>query len=68
LRRLTFLASQRRLSADARTRICRDIRHLLGRFRALGLTRAGGPAAGLGDDFTLSVGDIPLVERRSGFR
>ena len=60
LHRLTFLASQGRLSADARTRICREIRHLLGRFRALGLTRPGCPAAGLGDDFTVSAGDIPL--------
>ena len=60
LHRLTFLAGQGRLSADARTRICREVRHLLGCFRALGLTRPGGPAAGLADDFTLPAGDIPL--------
>jgi integrase len=59
VRRLAFLAAGGRLSADARTRICREARHLLGRFRALGLTRPGGPAAGLGDDFTLTVSDIP---------
>ena len=37
-----------------------QLRHLLGCFRALGLTRPGGPAAGLADDFTLPAGDIPL--------
>ena len=65
LHRLTFLAGQGRLSADARTRICREIRHLLGRFRALGLTRPGCPAAGLGEDFAVSASDIPLRPRRA---
>jgi integrase len=59
LRRLAFLAAEGRVSTDARTRICREVRHLLARLRALGLTRPGGPAAGLGDDFTLAAGDIP---------
>jgi hypothetical protein len=58
--RLTFLAQQERISADARTRTCREIRHLLRQFRALGLTRACGPAAGLPDDFAVRDGDIPL--------
>ena len=58
--RMTFLANEDRISADYRTRACREIRHLLRQFRALGLTRAGGPAAGLPDDFAVRDGDIPL--------
>ena len=58
--RLAFLAGQERISADARTRICREIRHLLRQFRALGLTRSGGPAAGLPEDFAVRDSDIPL--------
>jgi integrase len=60
LRRMAFLAAQGRISTDARTRICREVRHLLGRLRALGVTRPGGPAAGLGEDFTLAAGDVPV--------
>lgn len=60
LRRLAFLAAEGRISTDARTRICREVRHVLTRMRTLGLTRRGGPAAGLGEDFTLAVGDVPL--------
>jgi integrase len=59
LRRLAYLAADGRLSADARTRICREVRHLLGQIRALGLTRPGGPAAGLGEDFAITAGDVP---------
>jgi len=59
LHRLAFLTGDGRLSTDARIRICREIKHLLGRFRALGLTRAGGPAAGLGEDFALARSDVP---------
>jgi integrase len=58
--RLAFLASKERISADARTRTCREIRHLLRQFRALGLTRRGGAAAGLPDDFAVRDSDIPL--------
>ena len=58
--RMTFLANEDRISADYRTRACREIRHLLRQFRALGLTRAGGPAAGLPDDFAVRDSDIPL--------
>ena len=60
LRRLAFLTAEQRLSVDARTRICREVRHLLGRLRAIGVTRPGGPAAGLGEDFTLTAGDVPV--------
>ena len=60
LHRLAFLVADDQVSTDARTRICREVKHLLGRFRSLGLTRPGGPAAGLGEDFTLSTGDVPV--------
>jgi integrase len=60
LRRMAFLAAEGRVSVDARTRICREVRHLLGRLRALGLTRPGGPAAGLAGDVTLAAGDVPI--------
>ena len=60
MHRLAFLAGQERISADARTRISREIRHLLRQFRALGLTRQAGPAAGLPEDFAVRDSDIPL--------
>jgi integrase len=60
LRRMAFLTTTQRVSVDARTRICREVRHLLGRLRALGLARPGGPAAGLGDDFALAASDVPI--------
>ncbi len=58
--RLAFLTASGQVSADARTRTCREIRHLLRQFRALGLTRAGGPAGGLPDDFAVRDSDIPV--------
>jgi len=57
--RLAFLESAGRISADARIRVCREVRHVLTRIRAMGLTRPGAPAAGLGEDFALGVTDIP---------
>jgi hypothetical protein len=46
-RRLAFLAAEARVSVDARTRICREVRHVLTRMRALGLTpRPAGRRAG----------------------
>jgi integrase len=61
LHRLAFLASQGRVSAGARTRTCREVRRLLDQFRALGLTRPAGPAAGLPGEFTVFSADIPLT-------
>jgi integrase len=58
--RLAFLAARGQVSADARVRACREIRHLLRQFRALGLTRAGGPAGRLPDDFAVRDSDIPV--------
>lgn len=60
LARLAFLTAEDRMSTDARTRTCREVKHLLGRIRSLGLTRPGGPAAGLGEDFTLGAADVPV--------
>ena len=59
LHRLSYLTSTGECSPEQRTRICRDVKRILGRIRALGLTRPGGPAAGLGEDFILAAGDIP---------
>jgi integrase len=59
LHRLSYLESVARISSDARIRACREVRAVLTRARALGLTRAGAPAAGLGEDFALHRDDIP---------
>jgi integrase len=59
LHRLSYLESVGRISGDARIRACREVRAVLTRARALGLTRAGAPAAGLGEDFALHRDDIP---------
>jgi integrase len=59
LNRLAFLESAGRISGDARIRACREVRQVLSRIRAMGLTRPGAPAAGLGEDCTLGVTDIP---------
>lgn len=64
LHRLAYLASIGECSPELRVRICRDIKRMLGRIRALGLTRPGGPAAGLGEDFILACGDIPAEPER----
>ena len=58
--RMAFLAATEKISGDARTRACREVRHLLREFRALGLTRHGGPAGGLPDDFAVRGSGIPL--------
>ena len=62
--RLTYLASIGECSPEMRARICRDVKRILSRIRALGLTRPGGPAAGLGEDFILASGDIPAEPER----
>ena len=59
LNRLAYLQSAGRISADGRVRACREVRKVLTTARAMGLTRPGGPAAGLGEDFTISVADVP---------
>jgi integrase len=59
LHRLAFLESTGQLSTDARIRAVREVRAVLSRIRAAGLTRPGGVAGGLGEDFTLGVADVP---------
>lgn len=60
LHRLAYLESVGQISGDARIRACREVRAVLSRARAMGLTRPGVVAAGLGDDFVIGVADIPL--------
>ncbi len=59
LNRLAYLQGTGQISADARIRACREVRKVLTTARAMGLTRPGGPAAGLGEDFTIGVADVP---------
>jgi integrase len=59
LNRLAYCESAGTISRDRRVVVCRDVRAVLVGIRALGLTRAGQPAAGLGEDFTIGCGDIP---------
>lgn len=60
LHRLAYLHSAGKITADARLRACREVRHVLTRARMMGLTRPGGVAAGLGEDFAIHLADIPL--------
>jgi len=60
LHRLAYLESVGQISGDARIRACREVRAVLSRTRAAGLTRSGAIAVGLGDDFVIAVADIPL--------
>jgi len=59
LNRLAYLQSAGRISGDARLRAAREVRAVLGRVRAMGLTRAGQVAARLGEDFAIHRDDIP---------
>lgn len=59
LHRLAYLESVGQISGDARIRTCREVRAVLTGIRAMGLTRPGGIAAGLGEDFSIGLGDIP---------
>ncbi len=64
LNRLAYLEQAGRISRYRRNTICRDVREALAGIRALGLTRPGGPAAGLPGDLTLGRGDIPAEAQR----
>jgi integrase len=59
LHRLAYLESVGQISGDVRIRACREVRAVLTRTRAMGLTRPGELAAGLGEDFAITVGDVP---------
>ncbi|MCA1700690.1 MAG: tyrosine-type recombinase/integrase, partial [Actinobacteria bacterium] len=62
--RLAYLESTTAISRYRRNQLSRDVRAALGGIRALGLTRAGGPAAGLAGDFAIERGDIPADPER----
>ena len=64
LNRLAYLESAGQISRYRRNGICRDVREVLAGIRALGLTRPGGPAAGLAGDFAIERGDIPAGPER----
>jgi integrase len=67
LHRLAFQQTDGQMSADARRRTCLEVRVVLGRVRAMGLTRPGQVAAGLGEDFVITLHDIPrAVQREPG--
>ncbi|OBS02318.1 hypothetical protein A9W98_15495 [Mycobacterium gordonae] len=59
LHRLAYLESAGQISGDARIRACREVRGVLTRIRTMGLTRPGGIAAGLGEDFVIGQTDVP---------
>jgi integrase len=59
LNRLGYLVSAGRISVDARVRATRELRAVLARIRAMGLTRPGQIAAGLGEDFAIHREDVP---------
>ena len=60
LHRLAYLETTGQITGDARIRACREVRAVLTRIRAMGLTRPGATAARLGEDFAIHLGDIPL--------
>jgi integrase len=64
LNRLAYLESAGTISRYRRNVICRGARAALAGIRALGLTRAGQPAAGLAEDFAIGRGDIPAESER----
>jgi integrase len=57
--RVAFLAGEGRISAHHEVIVCREVRRVLMRMRALGLTAAGQPLHGLPPDFTLDIADLP---------
>ncbi len=59
LNRLAYQQANGQISADGRIRTCREVRAVLTAARLSGLTRPGGPAAGLGEDFAITTADVP---------
>lgn len=64
LHRLAYLESVGQITGDARVRACREVRAVLTRARAMGLTRPGGIAAHLGEDFAIHLADVPVKPER----
>jgi integrase len=65
LNRLAHLEGGGKISAYQRRKMIRHAGKLLRDCRALGLTRRGGPLAGLPDDFAVRAGDAPKDPDRS---
>lgn len=65
LSRLAYQHSTGTLTRPSRVMTCRHLKLFLSRIRAMGLTRPGGPAAGLPDDFAVSTSDIPYLPDRA---
>ena len=63
LNRLAYQQNAGTLTHPSRVMTCRHLKLILSRIRAMGLTRPGGPAAGLADDFAVSTSDIPYLAR-----
>jgi integrase len=59
LHRLSYQESTGKITRHMRTRTCQRVRAVLNRARMMGLTRPGGPAAGLAEDFVLHHDDYP---------
>jgi len=59
LHRMAFQESNGKLGRDSRIRLCFEMKAFVSRVRTLGLTRPGGPAAGLGPDFVFVRSDTP---------
>ena len=64
LSRLAYLEANGRISRYRRNMICRDVRAVLAGIRALGLTRIGQVAGGLGGDVAVERADIPADPQR----
>jgi integrase len=65
LNRLAYQQNAGTLTHPSRVMTCRHLKLILSRIRAMGLTRPGGPAAGLADDFSVSTSDIPYMADRA---
>lgn len=59
LNRMSFLEANGRMTTNTHRSYVRMARNVLKQARALGLTRPGGPMAGLPDDFTITRFDVP---------
>lgn len=62
--RLAYQQSAGQISAYQRRKVLLEARTVIDRIRALGLTRPGRIAAGLSDDFVLTLVDIPRAPQR----
>ncbi|MET8624686.1 hypothetical protein ABZW30_13170 [Kitasatospora sp. NPDC004669] len=61
LNRMAYLEQQGEVTLKTRREYCVNLRRMLARMRAMGLTRPGRILHGLADDFALGVDDVPAV-------